>query len=172
MKPYDLELPAGLDSEVALLVGVWQDSTREWLGEMGEVSDAAVTWSAGQSSPSIGALMLHMMDAENAWIRETMLGLAARESEALQIAAKVNVDERDFPAPPAWPFARYVELLREYRADLIDLLKDKRATDWVTSPRGNRLTVRWILGHLIQHDSYHGGQCVLLHEAFCRLSKQ
>jgi uncharacterized damage-inducible protein DinB len=25
-----------------------------------------------------------------------------------------------------------------------------------------KFTARWVLGHVVQHDSYHGGQAVLL----------
>jgi len=31
-------------------------------------------------------------------------------------------------------------------------------------------TYRWIVAHLVQHDSYHGGQAVLLHETWKKLS--
>jgi uncharacterized damage-inducible protein DinB len=157
-----------LEPELALLVAVWQDGTREWLDEIGEVPDEAVSFTLGPNSPSIGSLMLHMIDADEAWIRETMLGMPRQPSEAAQAAEGIDVNERVFPAPPDWSFKRYVQLLHETREQLILLLEGKRAVDIVTSPRGNLLSVRWIIGHLIQHDAYHGGQCVLLMEEYRR----
>jgi uncharacterized damage-inducible protein DinB len=97
-----------------------------------------------------------------------MLGMPRQRSEVTQAAEGIDVDERVFPAPPDWPFKRYVQLLHETREQLILLLEGKRAVDIVTSPRSNLLSVRWIIGHLIQHDAYHGGQCVLLMEEYRR----
>lgn len=163
MTHWDLELPEGYDASVALLIGAWQDSTREWLGEMGEVTDAAITWKFAADSVTIGALMMHMIACEEWHILGSLFG-EKPDSDAVKFDAMLDVDERIFPEPPAWPFSKYLELLHSTRARLLERLRDLPGDTVRTTPRGNTVTVRWVLSHLVQHDSYHGGQIVLIHE--------
>ncbi len=163
MTRYDLHPPEGLDPDVALLVGAWLDGTREWLGEVGEVPDARVTQRLGAHGVSVGALLMHMVDCDEGWIGETLLGGSGDPpTVAGAFCRDLSVDDRTFPDPPAWPFAEYVRLLQDTRAALVARLVGLRADDERTSRSGNVFTVRWVLAHLVQHDSYHGGQIVLL----------
>jgi len=168
MTTHELDVPEGFDPQLAILIAAWRDGTREWQDEMGEVDDDAMTWQFGADKLSIGSLMLHMIDCDESWIRESMFGedLTTNPTEALQHAKSIDVDARIFPEPPAWPYAKYVELMAESRHRLIEKLKPLRAADTYTSPRGNTLSYRWVIAHLVQHDSYHGGQIVLLHEEY------
>lgn len=174
MTTYELTIPEGFDPELAVLIAAWRDGTREWQEEMGDVEDAAVTWQFGADRVSIGSLLLHMIDCDEGWIRESMFGedLSIEPIEALQHARGIDVDARTFPEPPAWPFAKYVELMAESRARLIEKLKPLRAADFYISRGGNKLSYRWVISHLVQHDSYHGGQIVLLHEEYKKLKKE
>jgi uncharacterized damage-inducible protein DinB len=36
-------------------------------------------------------------------------------------------------------------------------------TRWV-----HQMSLRWVLGHVIQHEAYHGGQIVMLHDLWKR----
>lgn len=167
MEHFDLQIPPGLDPELATLVAAWTDGTREWLAEAGEISDQAVIQPCGANNISIGALMLHIIDCDEGWF-SSMFGVKlAQPSPASELGRAVDVDGRKFPTPPAWPFAKYVEIMQETRAELVAGLAGIRADQTFTSQRGNVFTARWVIAHLVQHDSYHGGQIVLLNEEFC-----
>ncbi|MCW5939612.1 MAG: DUF664 domain-containing protein [Fimbriimonadaceae bacterium] len=167
MARFDLEPRSDLDPQIALLVAAWADGTREWLGEIGEVPDDAVVRRHGKHGVSIGALMMHMIDCDEGWIGEMVL---KRPSEPRTVAGEfckaLSVDKREFPEPPAWPFSQYVDMMRETRSELIDHLVGRTPDQEFESSSGNSFTLRWILAHLVQHDSYHGGQIVLLLEDF------
>jgi uncharacterized damage-inducible protein DinB len=167
MARYDLDVPSGLAPDVALLVAAWRDSAREWLGEVGEVPDEAVTRRHGRNGVSVGALLMHMVDCDEVWIERVVLGLASPPpSVAGEFCRSLSVERREFPDPPSWPFAQYIGLLRDTRERLVAGLAGLSGSQEVVSASGNVFTVRWVLAHLIQHDSYHGGQIVLLLEEF------
>jgi uncharacterized damage-inducible protein DinB len=160
---YDLELPSDLHPEIAVLVGAWRDGTREWLGEVGEVSDELVTRRFGPHGVSVGALILHMVDCDEGWIGELLLGdSGGPPTEAGAFCKALSVDERIFPDPPPWPFSQYVRLMQDTRARLVRRLAGLGPEEERSTGSGDVYTVRWVLAHLVQHDSYHGGQIALL----------
>jgi uncharacterized damage-inducible protein DinB len=167
MARFDLQLPAALDPDLALLVAAWSDGTREWLGEIGEVADGAIVKRHGRHGVSIGALMMHMIDCDEGWIGEMVLRRpASPPSVAGEFCKNLSVERREFPEPPAWPFTQYVDLMKATRSSLIEGLVGMTPEQEFESSSGNQFTLRWILSHLVQHDSYHGGQIVLLLEDF------
>lgn len=167
MARFDLEVPADLDPALALLVGAWKDGAREWLDELGDLPAEAIVQRHGANGVSIGALLLHMIDCDEGWIRELVLGQPQDPaSVAGAFCAELSVDDRKFPDPPAWTLAEYVALLKSTREQLVAQLVGLSAEEERTSQSGNVFTLRWVLAHLVQHDSYHGGQIVLIWQEF------
>lgn len=171
MKTYDLQIPQTKHPEVGLLLGVLEDSTREWLDNLEEPTVEAITWQSFPNAPSIGAELLHLIDTEAYWF-ETFLARRRRPAgeTALLLAKETRVDSGSWPTPPAEPLEWYLGHLRRIRARAWNAIKDMAPTDFRRSEKWE-MSVRWVIGHVIQHDSYHGGQAVLLHEQFKRLRK-
>jgi hypothetical protein len=67
-----------------------------------------------------------------------------------------------WPAPPRRPISWYFELHDRIRARTLESIKQWPAADATREHNGRPRSMRWVLGHVIQHEAYHGGQAVLL----------
>lgn len=139
------------------------DTTAEWRREMGRVAQRTVIWQPAENSHSIGALILHIADVEAFWLHEIACGSPLPESEQqLLMSEETSQYSEVWPKPPNKPLAWYYDLHDRIRARTHELLAD--ADDPLKACfRGTReFTLRWIIYHVAQHESYHGGQAVLL----------
>jgi uncharacterized damage-inducible protein DinB len=164
---YDLHSPAELHPELGLLWATLEDGSREWLENMEPAPTRdAMTWQAYPNSPSVGGILLHMISADKFWISEVALGEELDETHpARAYDVEVDQDSVKWPAPPDQPWEWYLNLYQEGRKGLLESLKRVSGPEKVlTRPSGNSFTVRWILAHLVQHDSYHAGQMIALNE--------
>lgn len=56
----------------------------------------------------------------------------------------------------------YIELLSEVRLQTLEAVKQYPDPAQVVPGHGDDLTFRWVLSHIVQHESYHFGQAVFL----------
>lgn len=165
--PYDVAPLPGLASPYDLLAAILQDGTREWRGELwgAEIGPEEIQWRALPGGPSIGAEMLHIILVEIYWFEQVALGRPADpEVSKLLMVDEFDVDQGKWPTPPAEPMAWYLELQDRHRARLLESLAEWPPAETMRTLRSEQVSLRWIFGHVIQHESYHGGQIVLLHE--------
>lgn len=158
--------------ELGVLVAAWQDGTREWRENLGRVSREAVCWQPYEYGPSIGGLILHMMDCETWWLRV----VADQESDDPNTpdgvyARELNADRHHWPAPPKQPLAWYYALQDARREENLTYVRRHPDPNTLHGGRPD-VSYRWIVAHLVQHDSYHGGQAVLLHQMYRTLRKK
>jgi len=153
--------------EVATYINMLKQSTGEWRWMLGtDVTPEQISHQAYPGAHSIGAVLLHMADSEAIWTMEVLEGgvvPAALKEELL--ADKTDVWNGKWPVAPSKPLEYYYEIQDRVRENTLRVLAgltdiDKEVTAW-----GNQFTIRWILGHMVSHDSQHGGQAILLHVA-------
>lgn len=167
-KVYDVAPLPGHHPEIGLLLGSLIDSTREWRESLGEPSVDAIVWPCFPDGHSIGALLLHMIDCESYWFENFCAGIERNEAEvALWMSDEVDQMQCRWPVPPAEPFSWYVAELERVR------LRAFRSIEGIDpgrvfKGRKHSFTFRWVVAHVLQHDSYTGGQAVLAHEAWKR----
>ena len=162
----DTSMPPVL-AEVATYINMLKQSTGEWRGMLGtDVTPEQISHQAYPGAHSIGAVLLHMADSEAIWTMEVLEGGAvpATLKEEL-LADQTDVWNGKWPVAPSEPLAYYYEKQDRVRENTLRVLAgltdiDKEVTAW-----GNTFTIRWILGHIVSHDSQHGGQAILLHVA-------
>ncbi len=162
---YSLRPDPSLPADVGLFLETLEDSTREWRGELGEVPIEAIVWQPFPGSHSIGGILLHIAEVEDHWINEMCLGEPTpAELTAELLGDQTLVDDVSWPTPPAKPLSWYYEKLDEVRARTREAVRRMPPTDKVVKrPHWDfEVTLQWILGHVVGHDSYHGGQAVLL----------
>lgn len=151
-----------------LLCAILQDATVDWRAELWEdVGADAVTWRVRPGGPSIGAVMLHMMQVEIFWLEMFVLGRRMDPDEANELMwADLDVDKSIWPDPPAQPLTWYFAWHDRIRARMLESIKEWPAPDTKLTREGepNLYTPGWVLGHVIQHETYHGGQIVMLHD--------
>lgn len=162
---------SGYTESIGLLAAVLQDGTEEWHTELwcDDIPAEGMTWRAVPGGPSMGAIMLHIIAVEILWIEPFLLGLEMNpeEREALLVEA-TDVDEGVWPDPPSQPMSWYLAWHQQVRARILSGLQNLTDADIPRQGRERQFTPRWVLGHVIQHEAYHGGQIVLLHEMWKR----
>jgi uncharacterized damage-inducible protein DinB len=153
--------------EVAVYINLLQQSTEEWRGILGtDVTPVQISHQAYLGAHSIGAVLLHMADSEAIWTMEVLEGgavPAALKEELL--ADQTDVWNGKWPTVPEEPLEYFYEKQDRVRKHTLEVLAgltdiEKDFTAW-----GNTFSLRWILGHMVSHDSQHGGQAILLHVA-------
>ncbi len=155
----------GYSEPYGLLAAVLLDGTNEWRWEVDqELGPDATTWRARPVGASIGAVFLHIISVEVFWFEQIALGRAMTAEERKQFMVdEIDVDEGRWPDPPAQPISWYFALHDKIRARTLESIREwPPASDviaWEGRPDRNRT---WVLGHVIQHEAYHGGQIVLL----------
>ena len=142
-----------------------EDSTREWQGELGEVPVEAIVWQAFPMGYSIGSQLLHIIGVEKWWIHECCGGIPFLSGDReILMTDLTNVDDAVWPTPPSEPIEWYFDMLSKVRKTSIEVLSnitDPERT-YKSTRSDNEFTVRWMVAHTIEHDSYHGGQAVML----------
>lgn len=160
----DAEPLPGYPEPYGLLCAILQDGTNEWRWELDpELSEDAVVWQPYPGFHSIGGIILHIINTEVFWFERFVLEHAADEEERKTLLAEeIDVDAWQWPVPPRKPLAWYFEQHARVRARTLEGIKRWPAADLAKDWDGHGRTMRWVLGHVIQHEAYHGGQAVLL----------
>lgn len=154
----------GYSEPYGLLCAILQDATNEWRWELDpNLSEDAVVWQPYPGMHSIGANIMHLINAEVFWFEQFALGHPRDPEEGkLTLANEIDVDAWSWPVPPRQPIAWYFELQDRIRARTLESVKNWPEPDFAKELDGHPRTLRWVLGHVIQHEAYHGGQAVLL----------
>ena len=153
--------------EVATYINMLEQSTGEWRGMLGtDLTPEQLVHQAYAGAHSIGAVLLHMADSEAIWTMEVLAGGSVPES----LKKELLTDETDvwngkWPVVPSEPLAYYYEKQDRVREHTLRVLAGLTDIEKDVSAWGNTFTIRWILGHMVSHDSQHGGQAILLHVA-------
>lgn len=153
-----------------LLCSILQDATNDWRWELGEHKGAdlgagVTTWRARPDGPNIGAIVLHMISAELYWFEQCALGREiSAEERKLLMCDEMDVNGGQWPDPPAEPLSWYFDLHDRFRARTLEAVKTWDPPETLKPGGGGQCSLRWIFGHLIQHETYHGGQIVMLNE--------
>jgi uncharacterized damage-inducible protein DinB len=171
MRLYDVAPAEGYHPEIGLLIATLEDSQREWSQNLGRVSPLAVTWQPHAEGPSIGAVLLHMADCEAFWFEQFLGGKQpdAKEEQLLMVR-ETDLDNGKWPTPPTKPLAWYRALHRKVTTRARESLRGLDP-EHVVRGRRNEFTVRWVVAHVAEHDAYHGGQLVMLHELWKRTAR-
>jgi len=152
-------------SPVGLLWALLDDTTRMRRAEIGELDGDAVTWVPFPGMHSIGAVLMHIVDAEVHWIHEVVGGdLRSPERRVLLQSDATDQWNRRWAPAPEMAHADLLALHDATRArshELAGGILDPEAT----FPLGDRLvTLRWVLKHVATHEAYHYGQIELLRQ--------
>lgn len=165
----DIAPISGFHPEIGLLLAALDDSTRAWRQNLGEPPVEAVIWQIVPNGPSIGALILHMIDTETFWFERFIGGKTPDPEEGrLLMSEEVQQYEGIWPRAPEKPIEWYFELQARYRRRALESLKGVEPDRFFRESDDVESSARWVVSHVVQHDSYHGGQAVLVHEQWKR----
>ena len=151
--------------EMGTLLATLEDGSREWREELGEISPEGLVWQPFPGGHSVGAVLLHIAEVEYFWIKEICMGeKTPPELQEIWMSEQTKQYEVSWPTPPAKPLSWYLEQLDFVRAEtriaLTRMPDHQGVVGWESWDYES--TRRWVLAHVVEHDSYHGGQAVLL----------
>ena len=169
MPLYDLPTLPGMHPEYGLKASMLADATREWREYLVDVEPEALVYQPFPGGHSMGAVMLHMADVEAYWIENFLLGLDRDPAELKEfLSEETKQDEVDWPTPPLKPLSYYFDLQDRVRERTLRNLAKLPEPGFRKDRREYTATAGWVVNHVIGHESYHGGQVVLLHEIYLR----
>ncbi|HLK16744.1 MAG TPA: DinB family protein [Fimbriimonadaceae bacterium] len=156
----------GFPEAYGRLLAVLQDTTADWRGELwDDIGAEVVSWRVRPGGQSIGAILLHMMVVELYWFEEFVLGCdIPDELRASVMWDEIDVDAGKWPEAPSQPITWYFERYDEIRARSLETIKSWPADDPVKDFYDQKVSLTWVLGHVIQHEAYHGGQIVMIYD--------
>ena len=154
----------GYPEPYGLLCAILRDGTNEWRGELDpDLADEAVIWQPCADGHSIGGVILEIAAVEVFWFERFALGIPPDPDERkLLMSDEIDVDAFRWPVPHRKPIAWYFDLHDRIRARTLESIKRWPSPETAIELHGRPRTLRWVLGHVIQHEAYHGGQAVLL----------
>ena len=163
----DLTLPNNLDTQLALLMGMFEDGTSEWREELEELElpQEALTWQPHENFHSIGGVILHIADVEAHWIHKVAAQRERSDEELKRLLAEETQQyHQQWPSPPNEPLAWYWAQCDEVRQRTLELVCEMAdpLTIGTRIERDTDYTLRWMLHHVLTHEAYHGGQAVML----------
>jgi hypothetical protein len=156
----------GYPEPYGLLCAILQDGSNEWRAELGgNLGSEVMVWRARPGGPSMGAIVLHMIGAEVFWFEKFALGRqpSAQDRETL-LWGQIDVDQGSWPEALSMDLFAYFELHDRFRARTLEAIRNWPSAESVGEHDGDMITMRWVLGHVIQHEAYHGGQLVMMHD--------
>jgi uncharacterized damage-inducible protein DinB len=170
MTHYDVAPLEGFHPEIGVLLAALQDSTREWKDNLGEVSLEALRWQPEPGAYSIAGLLMHLIDCEAGWFFSYCAGQERPPEEMeMLLSTATKQMEGEWPEPPHHLLEWYFETLERIRARGFEALKGLEPDKvYVEEAWDFSCTLRWVVAHVVQHDSYTGGQAVALHELWKR----
>jgi uncharacterized damage-inducible protein DinB len=119
----------------------------------------------------MGAVILHMIVVEVYWIEKFVLGREVSEETWRELLwDATDVDKGVWAEAPAQSISWYFDLHDRHRARILEAIREFPPGDTLFGKEGHEVTAEWVLGHVIQHEAYHGGQVVLLHELWKKQS--
>lgn len=163
-----IDVPDGLleDAILGACISILREGTREWRGELGTPTPDLIVHQSYAGSHNIGAVLLHIGEAEAYWIHQVLAGEPEDKGlSATLLSAETEVGMGFWPVAPLEPLAFYLDKLDIIREHSLEILRKETNPERVCQAGEVSFTVRWILAHVIAHESHHGGQAVLLHVA-------
>ncbi len=163
MDRVDIRPIAGAEPQVGVLLAALDNTTREWRGELGGLSVEQITWQVFPDGHSIGGLFLHIADVEAHWLFGVATGTTRCDEELSGLLTnQTNQYALEWPTPPSEPLEWYFALQDSIRERTHKTVLGMNDPEHLSVRRETEFTLRWLLGHVIAHEAYHGGQAVLL----------
>ena len=158
---------AGLPTEIGFYFAGMEE-VREQLREAVEgMSDEHVCRPALPGAHAIGALVLHIGEAEWYWMEMVISGHVLNDDDRRAPCWDVLVDPESFPAKnysAAFCLNEIQKIRQQTRQKLASFADSDLERVFAIEKRGKIFehSLRWILHHLIDHEAQHKGQILML----------
>jgi uncharacterized damage-inducible protein DinB len=157
----------GLSPGIGFLLGGMEEVRGQLREAVELMSDEEIARRAIADAHSIGALVLHIGEAEWWWMNCVIQGHELTDEDRQQSYWDVLKDAEAFAAKnySASYCLRTIAAIREETRSFLASLGDDALENIYSHTRGERTmeaSLRWILHHLIDHEAQHKGQILML----------
>lgn len=162
-----LQPEAGLSPALGLALASMDEVREQLRGAVSELTDEQMARRATEGAHSIGALVMHIGEAEWWWMNCIVQGHKLTREDFRQPFWDVLEDPEGFASKKySAPFC--LETIGRIRSETRAFLSTRRDEDLeniYSHKRGDRqmeASLRWILHHLVDHEAQHKGQILML----------
>ena len=130
----------------------WKLVRRDLLWTMDQFHEGDLTYRPFEESWTVGEILLHIANSEQGWFQYAVTG------ELEEWPAEFSVD--DHPT-----LERMKELLTEVHDWTEDFITDLDIDDYqrmIEVPWGEKISLGWILWHVLEHEIHHRGELSLI----------
>ena len=163
----DFPTVEGVSPEVSHSLAAMEEVQEQLRRSVREISDEDVAHLAVPGAHSIGALVLHIGEAEWFWMNCVIKGHALTDEDRRQPFWDVLEDPEGFANKNySTQFCLdTIDHVREETRKFLATLDDACLEKTYSHTRGEttmETTLRWILHHLVDHEAQHKGQILML----------
>jgi uncharacterized damage-inducible protein DinB len=162
-----LNTVSGFGREIGLYLAGMEEVREQVRAAVSEMTDAQIQQPAIPRAHSIGALVLHIGEAEWYWMQMVVSGHMLSEEDRLAPYWDVLKDPEGF-AEKGYSVdfcLQEITKLREQTKGTLSSFNDSDLERTFSIQRRGQMheqTLRWILHHLIDHEAQHKGQILML----------
>lgn len=157
--------PAGIDDGVGRWIWALEDVRRRTLGALDGLDEAALDWSPDEQAHSIATLLYHIAAIEADWLYAEVLELEAfPEAAAALFPHDVAGADGRLTRIAGESLVQHRARLDAIRANVLDAVGGMSLEEF-RRPRSLAaydVTPEWVVYHLVQHESEHGGEILRL----------
>jgi uncharacterized damage-inducible protein DinB len=167
LKRFKLIPTAGLAPNIGLSLSAMEEVRGQLRAAIQELSDEQIGRPAIPGAHSIGALTLHIGEAEWWWMNCIIKGHELTDEDRARPYWDALENPDSFAAKnySAHFCLETIDAIREETRRFLATLTDKDLARVYSHTRGERTieaTLRWILHHLVNHEAQHKGQILML----------
>ena len=161
-----LEPMAGFSREIGFYLSAWEKTRAELRKIVSDLTDEDLARRITPEAHQIGALVLHLGEAETWWIHsvvaERKLDEEAKKFAHMHDTTETDFAEKDYSAADC--IERIDEISRRSREILAKLTDEDLEKIYSYELDGKRVeaSLRWIFCQLIDHEANHKGQISML----------
>jgi uncharacterized damage-inducible protein DinB len=152
----------GYTPQVGSLVSMLNDLSKRLERTVGNMSQKDIDFLMDENSNSIGSLIVHLAAVETYYQVFTFEGRDFNSEEKEMWNAAMDLGDAARNKYKGNEVDYYLEKLKEVRKKTMQYLKDKD-DDWLNdNPVGSSMNNHWAWFHVMEHQSSHLGQILLL----------
>lgn len=167
LKRFALSPIAGVSTGIGFKLAALEEVRGQLRDAVKDLSDADVARRATTDTHTIGALTLHIGEAEWWWMNCVIQGHELTDEDRRKPYWDVLKDPEGFATKNY--SARFcldtIDAIREETRGFLSTLTDDDLANVYSHTRGERTmeaSLRWILHHLVDHEAQHKGQILML----------
>jgi uncharacterized damage-inducible protein DinB len=163
----ELKPVAGVTREIGFYLAGMEEVRQQLREVLANVPDDCACRPAVACAHCIGALVLHIGEAEWYWMQMVILGHRLTDEDRGSAFWDVLKDPESFSErkyPTEFCF-KEIQKIRDQTRETLSTFEDKDLDRFFTRKRRgqtNEHSLRWILHHLIDHEAQHKGQILML----------